>query len=290
MDPADEKRLYALLPDGAQRIHLEPFPEPFYDLYKSVRPGVYEAARIYAGGRMFGFDLHQERMQAGTRAKGYEPALTDSDLRRALQQAIDEFPTDSIKLRWDISAEPYTSLATHARMIATLIPRPPLADWVLKEGVELSLTTKLQRENPTTKGAAFALERGSVSFGTRDNYEPVMVDSEGYLLEGVMSNFGAILEGRLHANPKKVLPGITIRTVLELAEKSGIDVVHEPIHRDDLDRVEEAFLCSSIRGLICATKIDGHVIGSGKPGPRITELAASYARYEESNAKRLWPV
>ncbi len=290
MAAADDKRLYALLPTGAQRIQLDPLPEPFYDLYKGVRPGIYEAGRIFDGGRMFGFDMHQERMHAGIQAQGFEPALTDAEVRKALQKAIDEFPSASIKLRWDISPEPYATLHTTARMIATLTPRLPLADWIIEKGVNLSLTTKLQRDQPTTKGAAFALKRSSISFGSRENYEPVMVDPEGYLLEGLMSNFGAILRGRLHANPNKVLPGITIRTILELAEQSGLEVVREPIHRDDLDQVEEAFLCSSIRGLVCATKIDGHVIGSGLPGQRIKALAQRYAQYEEAHAKRLWPV
>ncbi|MDF1837067.1 MAG: aminotransferase class IV [Planctomycetota bacterium] len=164
-----------------------------------------------------------------------------------------------------------------------------MPDWVYEEGVALSLTTDLQRKIPTTKGAAFALERNRIDFGTREHYEPVMVDPDGYLLEGVMSNFAAILDGRLHANPKKVLPGITIRTVLKLAEESGLEVVPEPIHRDDLPRIEEAFLCSSVRGLVCAKSIQGQPIGTGKPGPILSKLGATYQQHAQGNAKRLWP-
>lgn len=289
MEKADHERLYALLPSGAQRIQLDPFPEPFYSLYKGVCPGIYEAARTYDTGRVFGFEMHQRRLEAGLVATGYPSALSESELRRALQQAMDEFPSSPIKMRWDLSPEPYTSLGTEARMIATLTPRSPLPDWVHTEGVTLSLTSDLQRKIPTTKGAAFALERGRIAFGTRDHYEPVMVDPDGFLLEGVMSNFGAILDGKLHANPKKVLPGITIRTVLKLAEESGLEVVREPIHRDELHRIEEAFLCSSVRGLVCATQIDDQVIGTGKPGARIQQLAATYTAHADGRAKRLWP-
>jgi branched-subunit amino acid aminotransferase/4-amino-4-deoxychorismate lyase len=290
MDEADQQRLYALLPSGADRIHLDPFPEPFYSLYKTVRPGIYEAARTYDTGRIFGFEMHQERLEAGMLATGLEGSLTEQELRRGLQQAIDEFPSSPIKVRWDLCPESYTSLNTEAHMIATLVPRQPLPDWVSEEGVSLSLTSDLQRKIPTTKGAAFALERSRLTFGTYEHYEPVMVDPDGYLLEGVMSNFGAILDGRLHVNPKKVLPGITIRTLLKLAEQSGLEVVREPIHRKNLHRIEEAFLCSSVRGLVCATRIDGTIIGSGKPGPRLTELAAAYMSHAESSAKRLWPL
>ncbi|MFT5199160.1 MAG: branched-subunit amino acid aminotransferase/4-amino-4-deoxychorismate lyase [Planctomycetota bacterium] len=290
MDEADQQRLYALLPSGAERIHLDPFPDPFYSLYKTVKPGIYEAARTYETGRIFGFEMHQERMEAGMQATGFKGSLTEQELRRSLQQAVDEFPSSSIKVRWDLCPEPYTPLNTEAHMIATLVPREPVPDWVSAEGVSLSLTTELQRKIPTTKGAAFALERSRFTLGTYENYEPVMVDPDGYLLEGVMSNFGAILDGRLHTNPKKVLPGITIRTLLKLAEHSGLEVVHEPIHRRDLHRIEEAFLCSSVRGLVCATRIDGTIIGSGKPGPRLAELAAAYMSHAESSARRLWPL
>lgn len=286
----EEKRLYALLPSGAERIHLDPFPKPFYSLYKGVTPGIYEAARTYDTGRIFGFEMHQARLEAGIQATGYDEALTDHQLRRALQQAMDEFPSSPIKMRWDLCPEPYSPLGTQARMIATLVPREDLPDWVYEDGVALTLTRDLQRKIPTTKGAAFALERGSISFGTREHYEPVMVDPDGFLLEGVMSNFGAILNGRLHANPKKVLPGITIRTVLKLAEQSGLQVVHEPIHVDQICQIEEAFLCSSVRGMVSATKIDGITIGSGKPGPLLTALSTDYMGHAESKARRLWPL
>ncbi|MDF1837068.1 MAG: hypothetical protein P1V35_04295 [Planctomycetota bacterium] len=122
MAKADQQRLYALTPSGAERIHLDPFPKPFYSLYQRVRPGIYEAARTYDTGRVFGFEMHQERLEGGIAATGYEPALTESELRRGLQQAIDEFPCSPIKVRWDLCPEPYTALGTGARMIATLVP------------------------------------------------------------------------------------------------------------------------------------------------------------------------
>jgi branched-chain amino acid aminotransferase len=223
-------------------------------------------------------------------ATGYRAAITELELRRALQQAMDDYPTSPIKMRWDLSPEPFTALGTDARMIATLVPNKPQPDWVYEQGVNLSLNTDLQRTIPTTKGAAFALERNQIEFGTRDHFEPVMVDDSGHLLEGVMSNFGAILEGRLYTRSRKVLPGITIRTLLQLAEQIGLEVVNEPIHRDDLGRIEEAFLCSAVRGLVSARSIDGVTIGSGKPGPWVQRLASAYALHAESNAKRLWPV
>ncbi|MCA9001056.1 MAG: aminotransferase class IV [Planctomycetes bacterium] len=289
MESGDLQRLYALHPSGAERIHLDPIPDPFYSLYKRVEPGIYEAARTYGKGRIFAYEAHERRLENGIAAMGYEPALTDMELRQALQQAMDDFPVSPIKLRWDLGPKPFTEIGTDARMIATLVPRPVLPDWVYEDGVTLSLNTDLRRLTPVTKGAAFAIERNRVPYGTRDHYEPVMVDEKGYLLEGVMSNFGALIGNRLHTNPEGVLPGVTIRTIMQLARKSGLEVVREPIHRDQLADLDEAFLCSAVRGIVSAVRIDGQVIGAGLPGPRVQALAAAYSEYADSHAQRVYP-
>ena len=284
---AEDHRLYALTELGAVRLKAEGQGTDFYAVYHGLYDGVYEAARTYSGKRVYGFDRHQCRMLAGCQAMGMEPSLNEQQLRVALQQALNEFPGPMVKLRWDACPKPYDRLHTEARMIASLTPLPVLADWIAEEGVHLRTTQELVRSDPSTKGSRFAVERGRIPFGTRENYEHLLVSEEGHLLEGAMSNFGAFVGDTLYASTQKALPGITIETLTELAQQHKVEMVREPLHRSQLGTVDEAFLCSSVRGLIPVTRIDDLPIGNGKVGSRFTQLRGWYQDYADASAQRL---
>ncbi|HRV81871.1 MAG TPA: aminotransferase class IV [Planctomycetota bacterium] len=282
-------RIYALSPEGAQRLHPDPYPDPFYALYGCLVPGLYEAARTYPGGKVYGFERHLRRLLAGCEAAEVRPSLTEDQLRQALQQAIDDHPDELLKLRWDLCNEPYAGLGTTARMIATITPLAPLPEWVWEEGVQVRTTHELVRHRPSTKGSAFAVERHRIAYGDRDYFEPVLLSNSGKLLEGAQSNFGAFLGGRLHASTRDALPGITIGSLIELARANGLEVVEEPVSIEQLGSLDEAFLCSSVRGVVPIGRIDETAIGSGRPGPSVTKLWGWYQAYATQHAARLWP-
>jgi len=288
-DP-DLEHICALLPEGALRLYPDPEPKPFYSIYKRVRAGLYEAARTYPGGRMFGFLAHHNRMVAGCDAIGIHASLMREQLAMGLQQAIDEHPCDELKVRWDLAGLPYEELDTHARMIVTLTPLEALPDWVLQEGVDVLSTSELQRTNPHTKGSAFAIERQRIAYGGRKNYEPLLVSEDGRILEGAQSNFACFIEGRLRLSLRQALPGITIQTLERLALELGHEVLHEPIPIAALPSMQEAFLCSSVRGVIPIRSIDGQVIGDNQhcaPGPQVTALTQRYLKHAEELSARL---
>ena len=63
------------------------------------------------------------------------------------------------------------------------------------------------------------------------------------------------------------LYGITRQMVIELAEKSGISVSEPNLTRYDLFNADECFLTGTGAEIVPVVKIDGRVIGDGKPGP-----------------------
>ncbi len=284
---ADLERLYALLPEGALRLHPKPAPEPFYSLYKDLRPGLYEAARTYAGGTMFGFEPHHQRMLGGCQAIDLAPSLSERELREGLQQVIDEHPVDGLKVRWDLCATPFSSLGTSARMIATATPLQPLPQSLLQSGVAVRTTTELVRHDPHTKGSAFAVERQRIPYPTAENYEPLLVSPDGEILEGAQSNFGCFLDGSLHVHLRRALPGITILAILDLARAAGIEVVEAPISVDRIPEMQEAFLCSSVRNLVPIRRIDDHDLPTPHSGSQVSNLLHRYEVHARATAARL---
>jgi branched-chain amino acid aminotransferase len=72
------------------------------------------------------------------------------------------------------------------------------------------------------------------------------------------------------------LYGITRGVVLELARTAGIPVSEPNLTRYDLYNADECFLTGTGAELIPVTKIDGRVIGKGRPGPVTRKLVAKY--------------
>lgn len=108
--------------------------------------------------------------------------------------------------------------------------------------------------------------------------EAVMLNAEGYVAEGTADNIFVIRQGALFTPPLSAgaLYGITRQTVIELAEAAGWKVSEPNLTRYDLFNAEECFLTGTGAELIPVVKIDGRVIGSGKPGPITKQLVENY--------------
>jgi branched-subunit amino acid aminotransferase/4-amino-4-deoxychorismate lyase len=75
-----------------------------------------------------------------------------------------------------------------------------------------------------------------------------------------------------------ILPGITRQVLLGILKREGIPFLESRIMPKDVGRMQEAFLCSSVRGLVPITRIDDVKIGDGRPGPLYRRLREAYAR------------
>ena len=73
----------------------------------------------------------------------------------------------------------------------------------------------------------------------------------------------------------QALEGITREVIMKLAADAGIPMQETSMTQYDLYTADECFLTGTGAELMPAIKIDGRVIGTGKPGPvtrRIMEL------------------
>src|SRR6267378_1088464 len=108
--------------------------------------------------------------------------------------------------------------------------------------------------------------------------EAVMLNAEGFVSECTGDNIFVIKEGQLMTPPLSAgaLYGITRRVVMEIAEESGLKVTEPNLTRYDLFNADECFLTGTGAELVPIVKIDGRMIGSGKPGAITTKLVTQY--------------
>lgn len=64
-----------------------------------------------------------------------------------------------------------------------------------------------------------------------------------------------------------ILPGTTRSWLLAWAVRVGLRPFEGRLSAGDLARADEAFLCSSVAGILPVTEFDGAPIGDGRPGP-----------------------
>jgi branched-chain amino acid aminotransferase len=108
--------------------------------------------------------------------------------------------------------------------------------------------------------------------------EAVMLNGEGFVAECTADNLFIVRNGELFTPPLSAgaLYGITRQTVIELAQEAGLKVSEPNLTRYDLFNADECFLTGTGAELIPVVKIDGRVIGSGKPGALTRKLVADY--------------
>jgi branched-chain amino acid aminotransferase len=108
--------------------------------------------------------------------------------------------------------------------------------------------------------------------------EAIMLNADGYVAECTGDNIFIIKEGQMFTPPLSAgaLYGITRGVVLELARDSGIPASEPNLTRYDLFNADECFLTGTGAELIPVTKIDGRIIGTGKPGPITKQLVQNY--------------
>ena len=64
-----------------------------------------------------------------------------------------------------------------------------------------------------------------------------------------------------------ILPGTTRSWLLRWAGTAGLRPVEGWLTPDELAAADEAFMCSSVAGILPVTRFNGHPIGTGRPGP-----------------------
>ncbi len=108
--------------------------------------------------------------------------------------------------------------------------------------------------------------------------EAIMLNSEGFVAECTGDNLFIVKEGQLLTPPLSAgaLYGITRRVVMELAAEAGLKVAGPNLTRYDLFNADECFLTGTAAEVVPVVRIDGRVIGNGKPGRVTKSLVEQY--------------
>ncbi len=245
--------------------------------------GVFEGLRAY-NGNVFRLRQHLVRLWESARAISLEIPLTIEQLAADVQATVAKNNIGDGYIRLVVTRgsgalglDPYKCSNPQIIIIADSITLYP--EKFYSEGLEL-ITAATIRNHP----AALSPRIKSLNYlnnilakieGLRGGcVEAVMLNHKGEVAECTGDNIFIVKSGRLLTPPidAGILEGITRNAVLELAVASGIETAEVALTRHDLFVADECFLTGSAAEVIPAVKLDGRVIGDGKPGPMTLKL------------------
>lgn len=256
-------------------VRLHPAPASLDESSKMLPGGGYTTFRTFHSNRIMRFESHIARLEETARLAGKPVILPAAAVRAALHTVVAFFPSHEKRIRITLDLEQEVgSLYIAVEELSV----PAAADYA--NGVR-TVTRQAHRENPKAKLTNFINTAGSIRKDLPQGINEALMVADGSILEGLTSNFFAIIDGRLWTAEEGVLSGLTRALVLEEAAAAGLVVHLNPVPIASLPLVQEAFITSASRAVLPVIQIDDLVIGSGQPGPVTLDLMARYqARIE----------
>ena len=80
-----------------------------------------------------------------------------------------------------------------------------------------------------------------------------------------------------------ILKGITRHTILNLLNSAHIKAEAKIVLKDEIPRFDEAFICSTVRGLIPINKIDNHVLHTTREKSIFNQIKGLFHTWVSTN-------
>ena len=256
----------------------------------SLADGVFETM-VAVEDRVFRLDDHLARLLEGASVLEL-PLPAPSDLAWAVRETLrrNGLPRSVARLTATRGVDPGRGLALPAQSTPTVVvrvtPRERLNNESGGRSIGLSIRVASLRRNetsPISRVKSLAYTEGIVArlearrAGADD---ALLLNTQGNVACATSSNIFVVRSDRAVVTPPTsdgALPGVARRTVLELARRLGHVTAQESIRPSDVMRAEEVFLTNVVTGPVPVISVDGHPVGTGKPGEVSRALATSYA-------------
>lgn len=239
--------------------------------------GVFEGIRIYSG-RIFKVKEHIKRLYMSAKAIHLDLPFTIEKMEETVTECVRTNKTKNGYIRLvvtrgngDLGISPVTCEKATVIIIVADIKLYPEEYYTKGIKIITASTRRLHPDgiDPRIKSLNYLNNiLAKIQAAQAGCLEAVMLNQEGYVTECTGDNIFIIVNGEL-LTPSPVcgaLNGITRQTVIELAESTGMQTSSLFLTQYDLYTADECFLTGSGAEIIPVIKIDGIMVGNGKPG------------------------
>lgn len=253
-----------------------------------VGDGVWEALRLHDDVLVF-LDDHLNRLWQSAATVGMEMKMT----RRELTENI-----------WNTLKANEMHDGVHVRFMVTRgVKKTPSQDpRLVLTGPNLVIIPEYKMASPDSRGRGVSLFTSTIRRGSPDYLDPrlnchskihevmalvqaleagadeaLMLDIHGFVSTCNATNFFMVKNGEVWTSTGQYcMNGITRGKIIKIAHENAIACFQKNFSLFDVYGADEAFVTGTFGGLTPVVKLDGRVIGDGRPGAVAEKLAALY--------------
>lgn len=262
-----------------------------------VGDGIWEAVRLHKGVLVF-LDLHLDRLWKAAKTVAMQLPFSKNELTEEIWKTLHANGMEE---------------EVHVRFMLTRgIKKTPSQDPRLTvSGPNLVIIAEHKKASPETRSKGITLFTSTIRRGSPDYLDPrlnchsklhevqaliqaleagadeaLMLDINGFVSTCNATNFFMITGGEVWTSTGQYcMNGITRHNVIRICEDHGIPCYQKNFSLFDVYGADEAFVTGTFGGLTPVTKVDGRVIGPGKPGDLTNDLQNKYEQLIEEEIR-----
>lgn len=240
--------------------------------------GIFEGIRAYQGC-IFRLEQHLDRLYSSAKYIMLDIPISREELIEATIETVRRNNLRDAYIRLvvtrgvgDLGLAPWKCPKASIFIIASTIKLYPPE--MYEQGMDIVTVPTTRNRNEALNARAKTLNYlnnilAKIEARNAGVEEALMLDASGFVAECTGDNIFLIQGTRVLTPPTYLgaLKGITRDCFIELAQKEGMEVIEQPFTRFDVYESNEVFLTGTAAEAIPVVKVDGRVIGDGKPGP-----------------------
>jgi len=249
--------------------------------------GVFETIRAYEG-KPFRLDRHLARLREGCSELRLSGLPEDAEIIEHISELYSlNVGKGDAYVRITVTGGDYDGSKTLERpsspniiIVVTLFEGYPQrfyesGVYMVASGIRRSATSPLSRIKSNNYLATLMAKQEAKDKGVDD---AVMLNSDGYLVEGTSSNLFMVSHGKVLTPDVAcgLLPGITRETVIELCQSLSLHCATGYYSMEDLVEADEVFLTVSTGEVVPVCEVEGMPFGETCPGPITVRLHEAY--------------
>jgi len=254
--------------------------------------GLFETLRCYER-KFFRLDAHVERLRHGLETLDITPPAALKDIAPVLQELakLNYVANGVARIVVTRGVGEFGLLGKFAEqpmLLTACWPQPPPPGSRYEAGIQVVVAHHRLGGTMGLKSLNYLpqiLARREAEEARAD--DAILLNTHGHVAEATASNVFLVRERELitPALEPEILPGITRAAVLELAHGEKLPVVERVVHQNDLFHADEIFLTSSVAEITPVTRLGGHWVHLGQPGPITREMMRAYGALVAREAK-----
>ncbi len=254
---------------------------------------VYEVTTVLEG-KLIAFEGHMVRLERSLNELGMDKPEWMDDLLSIHKKLVEENNLENGMIYLQVSRGvadrdfTYPAAGTPTSLVLFTQAKNPLDNPMYETGARVITVPDQRWGRRDIKTTQLLYPSMAKMMAKAAGVDDAWMEEDGFINEGTSNNTWIVTkDGKLVTRhlSTSILHGITRKAVLRCAELLQMEVEERPYTKEEAANASEAFFTSASAFCCPVVEIDGHTIGTGKPGNVVSQLRDIYL--EESMKEAL---